>query len=84
MQDDFKDTKLITIDDYSIVGRGMLATVDHQCRDIFAKNKPFENVSIVLVSDMCQLSPIVYGPLHVEGGNLMQQSGRIAYARFDR
>jgi len=41
MQDDFKDIKLIIIDEYSMVGRAILATVDFRYQDIFAKNEPF-------------------------------------------
>ncbi|KAF5196426.1 Atp-dependent dna helicase pif1 [Thalictrum thalictroides] len=49
MQDDFKDTKLIIIDEYSMLGRAMLAYIDLRCRDIFAKKEAFGGVSVVLI-----------------------------------
>ena len=72
MQDDFKDIKLIIIDEYSMVGRAILATVDLHCRDIFAKKDPFGNVSVPLVGDKRQLPPVFDSPLYVEGEHLMQ------------
>ena len=84
MQDDFNDTKFIIIDEYSIIGRAMLVTVDSRCRDIFAKNEPFGNVIVVSVGDMRQLPPVFDSPLYVEGENLMKQSGGIAYAGLYR
>ncbi|KAI3899770.1 hypothetical protein MKW92_052623 [Papaver armeniacum] len=47
MQVDFKDTKLIIIDEYSMIGRKMLANIDLRLRDIFSTSEPFGNVSIV-------------------------------------
>ena len=35
MQDEFKNTKLIIIDEYSMLGRTMMANIDLRCRDIF-------------------------------------------------
>jgi len=37
MQDDFKETKLVINDEYIMVGRAMLATVNLRCPNIFAK-----------------------------------------------
>ncbi|KAI3909394.1 hypothetical protein MKW98_007918 [Papaver atlanticum] len=65
---DFKDTKMIIIDEYNMIGRQMLANIDLRLRDIFSTNEPFGNVSIVLVGDMRQL-PLVFDTLlYAEGG----------------
>ena len=84
MQDDFKDTKIIIIDEYSMVDKAMLATIDLHCRDIFTKTEPFENVYVVLVGNMHQLPLVFDSLLYVKSENLIQQNERIAYARFDR
>ncbi|KAF6161254.1 hypothetical protein GIB67_009141 [Kingdonia uniflora] len=43
-QDDFKDTKLIILDEYSMLGRSMIATVDLRCRDIIGLSRIFRQV----------------------------------------
>ncbi|KAI3880712.1 hypothetical protein MKX03_008123 [Papaver bracteatum] len=52
MQVEFNDTKLIIIDEYSMIGKRMLGNNDLRCRDIFATDESFGNVSIVLVGDI--------------------------------
>ncbi|MCL7036654.1 hypothetical protein MKW94_011518 [Papaver nudicaule] len=68
MQVDFADTKLIIIDEYSMIGKRMLGNIDLRCRDIFATDEPFGNVSIVLVGDIRQLPPVFDSPLYAQGG----------------
>ncbi|KAI3835045.1 hypothetical protein MKW92_014894 [Papaver armeniacum] len=46
MQVDFKNTKLIIIDEYSMIGRKMLAYIDLRLRDIFGTKESFGNISI--------------------------------------
>ncbi|KAL2462147.1 ATP-dependent DNA helicase [Abeliophyllum distichum] len=84
MQEDFKDTKLIIIDEYSMLGRAMLANVDLRCRDIFATNESFGGVSIILVGDMRQLPPVFDSPLYSNKGSYMQQCGTLAYSVFEK
>ncbi|XP_026428269.1 ATP-dependent DNA helicase pfh1-like [Papaver somniferum] len=85
MQKDFKDTKLIVIDEYNMIGRKMFANIDLRCRDIFANNEPFGNVYVVLVGDMRQLPPVFDTPLYVQGGkSTLQLYGSISYSLFDR
>ncbi|MCL7050153.1 hypothetical protein MKW94_023326 [Papaver nudicaule] len=75
MQVDFKDTRLIIIDEYIMIGRKMLGNINLRCRDIFANNEPFGNVSIVLVGDIRQLLPAFDTPLYAEGGQELQLTG---------
>ncbi|KAI3858903.1 hypothetical protein MKX03_006972 [Papaver bracteatum] len=53
MQVDFKETKLIIIDEYSMIGRKMLANIDLRLRDIFSTSEPFGNISVVLSLTLC-------------------------------
>ncbi|KAL2481045.1 ATP-dependent DNA helicase [Abeliophyllum distichum] len=69
MQEDFKDTKLIIIDEYSMLGRAMIANVDLRCRYIFANNEAFGGVSVVLVGDIRQLPPVFDSPLYLVSKN---------------
>ncbi|KAI3973355.1 hypothetical protein MKW92_002223, partial [Papaver armeniacum] len=80
---DFKDTKLIIIDEYSMIGRKMLESIDLRCRDIFAINEPFGNVSIVLVGDIRQLPPVFDTPLYAQGGRNLQLTGSLSYSVFE-
>ncbi|KAI3971141.1 hypothetical protein MKW92_013682 [Papaver armeniacum] len=48
MQVDFKNTKLIIIDEYNMIGRKMLAYIDLRLRDIFGTKESFGNISIVI------------------------------------
>ncbi|RZC85217.1 hypothetical protein C5167_028451 [Papaver somniferum] len=52
MQVDFKYTKLIIIDEYSMIGRKMLAYIDLRLRDIFGTKEFFGNISIVLIGNL--------------------------------
>ncbi|KAI3866495.1 hypothetical protein MKX03_023186 [Papaver bracteatum] len=45
----FKNTKFIIIDEYSMIGRKMLAYIDLRLRDIFGTKESFRNFSIILV-----------------------------------
>ncbi|KAF6170032.1 hypothetical protein GIB67_042837 [Kingdonia uniflora] len=72
MHEEFKDTQLIIIDEYIMLGRSMIANVDLRCRDIFAVNELFGGVSVVLMGDIRQLPPIFDSPLYSKNGNYMQ------------
>ncbi|KAI3953512.1 hypothetical protein MKW92_006078 [Papaver armeniacum] len=63
----------------------MFANIDLRCRDIFANNEPFGNVSVVLVGDMRQLPPVFDTSLYVQGmKSTLQLYGFISYSFFDR
>ncbi|KAI3895169.1 hypothetical protein MKX03_025561 [Papaver bracteatum] len=63
----------------------MFANIDLRCRDIFANNEPFGNISVVLLGDMRQLPPVFDTPLYVQGGkSILQLYGSISYCLFDR
>lgn len=82
MQVDFKDTKLIIINEYNMIGRKMLTNINLRLRDIFLTSEPFGNVSIVLVGDMRQLSHVFDMPLYVEGGGELQLTCNLSYSVF--
>ncbi|KAI3934809.1 hypothetical protein MKW98_026217 [Papaver atlanticum] len=82
MQVDFKNTKLIIIDEYSMIGRKILAYIDLRLRDIFGTKESFGNISIVLVGDMRQIPPIFDTPLYAEGGRELQLTGNHSYSKF--
>ncbi|KAL2480001.1 ATP-dependent DNA helicase [Abeliophyllum distichum] len=68
-QEDFKDTKLIIIDEYNMLGKAMLANIDLRCRNIFATNESFGGVSIILVGDVRQLPHVFDSPLYSNEGS---------------
>ncbi|KAI3945508.1 hypothetical protein MKW98_018325 [Papaver atlanticum] len=82
MQVDFKNTKLIIIDEYIMIGTKMLAYIDLRLRDIFGTKESFGNISIVLVGDMRQLPPVFDTPLYAEGGRELQLTGNLSYSEF--
>ncbi|KAI3880149.1 hypothetical protein MKX03_008184 [Papaver bracteatum] len=45
---DFKNTKLIIIDEYNMIGRKMLTYIDLRLRDIFGTKESFGNICIVI------------------------------------
>ncbi|KAL5698787.1 DNA helicase [Ranunculus cassubicifolius] len=84
MQEEFKDTKLLIVDEYSMIGRKLLAHMDFRCRNIFFKDVWFGNLSVVLVGDIRQLPPVCDSTLYTEGGFYMQTRGRLSYLSFDK
>ncbi|KAI3900278.1 hypothetical protein MKW92_028692 [Papaver armeniacum] len=82
MQVDFKNTKLIIIDEYNMIGRKMLAYIDLQLSDIFGTKESFGNISIVLIGDMRQLPPSFDTPLYAEGGRELQLTVNLSYSEF--
>ncbi|KAI3924838.1 hypothetical protein MKW98_031089 [Papaver atlanticum] len=82
MQIDFKNTKLIIMDEYSMIGRKMLAYIDLRLRDIFGTKESFGNISIVLIGDMRQLPPVFDTPLYAEGGRELQLTGNLSFSEF--
>ncbi|KAI3856212.1 hypothetical protein MKX03_027794 [Papaver bracteatum] len=63
----------------------MFANIDLRCRDIFANNEPFGNVSVMLVGDIRQLPPVFDTPLYVQGRkSTLQIYGSISYSLFDQ
>ncbi|KAF6168491.1 hypothetical protein GIB67_005043 [Kingdonia uniflora] len=75
MQDDFKETKLIIIDEYNMLGRAMLSNVDLRCRNIFSADEPFGDVSILVVGTMRQLPPVFDSPLYARNGSQILDNG---------
>ncbi|KAI3895203.1 hypothetical protein MKX03_009388 [Papaver bracteatum] len=71
MQVDFSGTKLIIIDEYSIIAKRMLGNIDLRCRDIFATDEP--------------LPPLFDSPLYAQGGRDrdLELTCYAAYSEFD-
>lgn len=54
-------TKVLVIDEISMLGPGLLDSVDRVCRAMKQSDKPFGGVQIVLTGDFFQLPPVVRG-----------------------
>src|SRR3989339_1119060 len=52
-------TKVLIIDEISMLSANMLDMVDMVCREIKQSNEPFGGIQIILVGDFFQLPPIV-------------------------
>jgi ATP-dependent DNA helicase PIF1 len=52
-------TKVLIIDEVSMLGPDTLSMVDAVCREVFASQKPFGGLQIIFVGDFFQLPPIV-------------------------
>lgn len=52
-------TKVLIIDEVSMLSSGMLDMVDMVCREIKQSSEPFGGIQIILVGDFFQLPPIV-------------------------
>ena len=60
LQDKFAGVELLVIDEYSMVGKRMLATVEKRLRQaVPASSLPFGGLSVLLVGDICQLPPVM-------------------------
>ncbi|KAI3894970.1 hypothetical protein MKX03_027990, partial [Papaver bracteatum] len=82
---DFSGTKLIIIDEYSMISKRMLANIDLRCRDILETDEPLGNVSTVLVGDIRQLPLVFDSPLYAQGGRDqdLELTGYVAYSVFE-
>ena len=59
------DTKLIVIDEVSMVGADMLLTIHRRLCDVKGSSKPFGGVSIIAVGDLMQLPAVAQKPIYV-------------------
>ncbi|KAK3910038.1 ATP-dependent DNA helicase [Frankliniella fusca] len=71
-QDKHKNTKIIFLDEYSMVGLRMLACIEKRCRDLTECEKLFGNLTVILFGDINQLLPVCDQPLYANIENLSQ------------
>ena len=88
LQDELKHLRVIFIDEKSFVGCRMLYEIDARLKQIFDRQElPFGGVSVVLVGDFKQLSPVKDYPLYtaLEEKNLktFQRFGILIYREFN-
>jgi len=79
----YKDLKLIIIDEISMVGRRQFKFIDLRLREIFAVNKPFGNISIIVVGDFNQLAPVLDSWIFsIDKNNLSDLIGSSIWKKF--
>ena len=86
LQESFKHTKAIIIDEKGMVGLGRLSQIDARLKQAKpqAADKPFGGITILLAGDLRQLQPVGDLPLYSDkGGHQFQQRGRLLYRLFD-
>jgi hypothetical protein len=55
----YKNLKLLIIDEISMVGSRQFRFIDMRLREIFAINKPFGGISVIVVGYLNQLQPVL-------------------------
>ncbi|GBN70075.1 hypothetical protein AVEN_184165-1, partial [Araneus ventricosus] len=61
------NTKLLIIDEISMVGSTLFSRVDSRLRQIKGVNKPFGGISVLVVGDLNQLPPVMDSPIFKMG-----------------
>ena len=85
LQDAFKDTCILIIDEKSMVGLGRLSQISRRLQQAkpHAKTEPFGGVTVILVGDLNQLPPVMDKSVcSLDGGSLVQREGRNLYRQF--
>ena len=54
----YKNLSVLMIDEVSMVGHGMLNFISERLKQIKNSNKPFGNVSVIVIGDLFQLKPV--------------------------
>jgi len=73
-------TRVLIIDEISMLRAETLSMVDTVCREIKQNNEPFGGVQVILVGDFFQLPPIEKRKLEQKQENLLEEKqGRFAY-----
>ena len=89
LQNQFRDAKMLVIDEYSMVGCEMLGYIDSRLRQARPthSHQPFGGISIVLVGDMLQLPPVADRPLYKDNLHNCKDSfvaGILAFKLFKK
>ena len=84
LQNNLEDVKYIIIDEYSFVGQSLLGWIDCRCRQATGQiDKAFGGLSVILVGDIAQLSPVGDKPLfHTLPKTDKQIQGHLMYQLF--
>ena len=89
LQEVFRNTEILIIDEMSMVGQYMLYQIHKRLQDAkpHKSTEPFGGVSIVLMGDFAQLPPVTDTPLFVEKGkgkktSKQQLMGRFLYTNY--
>ena len=87
MQETFKNTEILIIDEMSMVGQYMLYQLSKRLQELKPKNsgKDFGGVSIVLMGDFAQLPPVTDLPLYAQKPKTLNQTrGKALYRLFNK
>ena len=87
LQEIFKNTEILMIDEMSMVGKYMLYQLSKRLQEVKPQNSniEFAGVSIVLMGDFAQLPPVTDLPLFTEkDGTLNQRKGKALYKLFNK
>jgi ATP-dependent exoDNAse (exonuclease V) alpha subunit len=76
-------TKVLIIDEVSMLSSNMLDMVDMVCREIKQNEEAFGGIQIILVGDFFQLPPVVRREENVGQNSLMAQAGQPRIFAFD-
>ena len=86
LQQDFKHTRAIIIDEKGMVGLGRLSQIHARLKQAKpeAADQSFGGITILLAGDLRQLHPVGDLPFYSQkGGELTHQQGRVLYKLFD-
>ena len=87
MQDQFKETRALIIDEKGMIGLGRLAQISSRLKEIRPEyaDQDFGGLTILLAGDLRQLPPIGDLSMYSEkGGDSIQYLGRTLYRLFDK
>jgi len=73
-------TKILIIDEVSMLADNTLAMVDAVCREVLGSARPFGGLQVVLVGDFFQLPPIVRAAPQEEDNDLFVDESRTHFA----
>ena len=87
LQETFKDTKALIIDEKGMIGLGRLSQIDGRLREAKPEkaDKPFGGMTLMISGDLRQLPPVGDIPLFRKQGITQKhhQRGRVLYQLFD-
>ena len=84
LQNNLQNVEYMIIDEYSFVGQNLLGWIDARCRQATGKiDIAFGGISVVLVGDIAQLTPVGDRPLyHTMPKSEKQIQGHLMYQQF--